>query len=946
MPRLFFTELENPRWLRPLESAGHFRRAPAAEEYADGSFRLPPWFEGEYLVRMASIVPADVSEILAAFEDDGHPHAQRQILDAALSMPPEEAAKLVPKIVSFLDQEGRHHLDPEGLLRLLRLLAAGGEPEKKAMRHVANALFQPRAPSPDDTYPGLLPEPDTGLDDFWYGQLLPGASEVLRVAFGHTALTILSGWLKDLSRATGHGDAGDQGSFIWRPSVGAHSQNNDHGRGNPLVSVTRDVAMAIIKDDPSSLPDVIYRLEQMQTPIGHRVALHVLALSIADHVPEAVDIGTDHLMNPTYLARTYRHEYAELARALLSSVPNDITDPWLTLIVSDPLVDEFEARAICAFNLDKEVSEVTEADVEQWRKLRVRELLASAESALPPKLVDELAALNAVLGERGDTPADFPSWSQSFSGPTTPTGRSELEAMTGTQLLQYLESWTPNSDVWYGPSREGLGRELIEVVRINPSQLGDVADLLVAYNPTYVRSVLRGLEMALKEGRLIPWKPVLGLLDKISQRPDEGDMPFTGNEDPGWRWTHQEAARLLRTGLLADARLRPAAEFRALIWDILARLAESPHPSPEHEAQYGGSNMDPYTLALNIVRGQAIAAVIAYLSWLVSTEQIVVGSSPHETAPEVWEKLDAHLDPAHDPSPAVRTMYGQDFPFLARVSPQWASRNAELIFGVDQGDPDGQPRRDAAWLSYVSTHNPYAATFEILESIYMARVTDDNLTVALPPSSNRTPAGRTAEHVLLLCARGTIGINSADGLVRAYFEHALPASRAEALGHLGWLMFNEKGPVDDDFVGRLQELWNWRVAEASSSGKVEELSRFGWWFRSKRFDREWSVRNMALVAQTGHVTQMAGSIANDLEAYASDFPSESLDALEGLLADRESWETFSVVKHAPAILAAALDTDIPDLVAKANAIIEQLGRAGHLDVRERVAQARDGRPTT
>src|SRR5690606_26044312 len=47
---------------------------------------------------------------------------------------------------------------------------------------------------------------------------------------------------------------------------------------------------------------------------------------------------------------------------------------------------------------------------------------------------------------------------------------------------------------------------------------------------------------------------------------------------------------------------------------VIQHLRHSSDPTPEHEAQYGGRNMDPPTLAINSVRGQTLLALLALLA--------------------------------------------------------------------------------------------------------------------------------------------------------------------------------------------------------------------------------------------------------------------------------------------------------------------------------------------
>src|SRR6202034_1085191 len=76
----------------------------------------------------------------------------------------------------------------------------------------------------------------------------------------------------------------------------------------------------------------------------------------------------------------------------------------------------------------------------------------------------------------------------------------------------------------------------------------------------------------------------------------------------------QAIASLLEDSLRNDAE-GPAFTHRAEIRRILEFVCEHPDPTPEHEKQYGGNNMEPATLSINTVRGRAFHALFSYIFW-------------------------------------------------------------------------------------------------------------------------------------------------------------------------------------------------------------------------------------------------------------------------------------------------------------------------------------------
>src|SRR5262249_42877491 len=157
--------------------------------------------------------------------------------------------------------------------------------------------------------------------------------------------------------------------------------------------------------------------------------------------------------------------------------------------------------------------------------------------------------------------------------------------------VHLLKIWAPPDD-WFGPSREGLGRELSPIVQAHPERFAREAQLFVGVNPTYVRALIKGLNDAAKERRPFDWAPVLGLSEWVIEQPREIRVRRrTDDEDPDWGWTRKAIAGLLAAGFTKGPAEMPFT-LRERAWMILRELTDDPEPTPQYEAQYGGANLD------------------------------------------------------------------------------------------------------------------------------------------------------------------------------------------------------------------------------------------------------------------------------------------------------------------------------------------------------------------
>ena len=114
----------------------------------------------------------------------------------------------------------------------------------------------------------------------------------------------------------------------------------------------------------------------------------------------------------------------------------------------------------------------------------------------------------------------------------------------------------------------------------------------------------------------------------------------------------------------------------------------------DHEERYGGDNMDPFTLSLNTIRGEAMNNVVKYAQW-VQRGRTAEGSEgfSFDDAPEVRAVLEAHLDPERDLSLAIRAVYGRWSPQLYFMDETWVCANLSRIL------PKGTPPCQATWRS-------------------------------------------------------------------------------------------------------------------------------------------------------------------------------------------------------------------------------------------------------
>ena len=928
----FFDRLPSIGWLESLKAEGFFKHPPEPERDEEkGSVRFPPWPESRYLARMASEDPETVLEIALQVPDTENIYVHIDLVDAALAMPPEHAARLVERVKPWI-KSPYQLLIPEKVGALVVHLAQGGLVDEAL--DLAGSLLALR---PDDRrIPGAegqeslpaTPEPRAWYDDWHYAQILERHIPPLVIAGRERALSLLCDLLDaavTLFRSHKEGEVPKDYSYIWRPAIEDHPQNPGDGVEDALVSAVRDAAAQIAGNDPATVPALVQALEDRRWRIFHRVALHLLA-EFSHHAPELV------AQRLTDRARFddvgLRHEYTVLAQKCFASLSEEDKRKILSWIEEGPDLTKYKAGRE-AWTGQPPRDEEAGRYARLWR----RDHLAPLSGDLPPEWAHFYDELVAELG-----PAEHPEFVVYSSGIRTPVasvvGAEELRAMEAGEVVSFLESWQPSGD-FMGPSVEGLGRELTAAVASDPERFAVEANQFQGLVPDYVSGFICGLRDAAHAKNPFSWLPVLDLCRWVVDQSEE-----TSAEEPPelrrrWRWARELIADLLSHGFGEGASEIPF-DLRSKVWEILRLLTEDPDPTPDTEAGYSGSSAGFYELSINTVRGEAMHAVVHYALWVQRhirwrNKEKEVLAQGFDQMPEVRIVLDRHLDREQDPARSVRAVYGRFFPWLTLLDLEWATASVTKIFPTEETQWD---LHNAAWETYVIFCPVYDSVFDVLREEYSRAV--NHVSTELKESRyHPDPDERLAEHLMALYWRGKLDLDKPGGILERFYSKASDTLRGDALKFIGHSLGNTEGAVAPQVMERLKALWEHRLDGArratGSIGHVSELAAFGWWFISGKFDDTWAIAQLREALTITGRTEVDHLVAERLAMLAPSTPLPAVECLSLMIdGDVEGWHIDLWCEHIRAILATVLQST--DQVARKAAIslVHRLAARGYL----------------
>lgn len=929
----FFDRLENPEWVSALGRRGVFDDPPApvpADE--PGYVRFPPWPEGRYLARMASVAPDAVAAVLKKSQPTANPRVTAILLKCAQALPDENFQELAPKTAEWITDpaaaEFIEHFADEAATAVSRLVGVGKtEQGLKTARYLLRLERRSggSGDSAGDKILALLPEPVGRLSEWAYKDVIAQILPHLVDSAGLKGVRLFSSLLSlavKFSSSEGEQPDSDVGSWAWRPAIEDHAQNTDRGVRCLLVTATRDSAVRLAGVSQQDLRSVVGMLEA-GTVLHRRIALYVVAV-----VPDAAELAAERIVDRD-IFDDYRleHEYAGLLRSRLGEAPAEIQRTFLSWVFAGPDLDEFR-RCQEALTDSTPSPEDETVYAECWR----RDWLSVVADHLSG---DDAARYRELVAKYGDAEhPDFLTWHEGGFRPETPLAAEDMNALSPGEVIDFLASWRPGDGASRGFSSSiaGLGRTFQAVVAKRAGDFAVVADQVEALDPTYVRSFLDGIEAAVKAGTSVPWDPPLRLIASVLEYPfDPCEETSALDHDPGWGRTRGQAASLLEQGV-ADRDNRIPFELRQAVWSALEMLTRDPNPSPDDEAAGGYTNMDPFTLSLNVNRGRAMHAVVAYALWCRRELEArgAETAAGFDLLPEVRTVLERHLDPVSDSSLAVRAVYGKWLPWLILLDESWVAANTTRIL---PRSPELADLRDAAWDTYISWCPPFNKAYSVLQHEYEAAVERVPTTATVGFADDERTDAKLGEHLVTLFWRGRIQLS----LLERWFGRADDHLAGRVMSFLGKALRNTDGDVDPDVLQRIRQLWDTRLEMIGREPQhhVGEANAFAATFVSAKLDDKWSLAGLDVTLRSGGLRWLGRGVIERLGEIAATRPAEATRlTLRMLESAAAAWAHSGLRDQVRDVMAATSHATDPQTLRNRAAIVDHYVKRGDNDFRD------------
>jgi peptidoglycan/xylan/chitin deacetylase (PgdA/CDA1 family) len=499
---------------------------------------------------------------------------------------------------------------------------------------------------------------------------------------------------------------------------------------------------------------------------------------------------------------------------------------------------------------------------------------------------------------------------RSWDSPPPPLSEHEIEAMKPGQIARYLERREP-SDRSGDASPEGMSRLLVDRVVAHPSAFARLADRLAAVDPIYLRAILTGIQKAVAVERSLDWETVLDVIEAaVRGRPGPGAGPESEQE---WRRTCMAALAGLGAGLRQNV---VPFSLRERVWSTIEELSWT---SDGPQAAVDGP--DPN----GMLRSQAVSTAVPYAAWVRANSELEPAIAQ---IPEVDRCLEAHLDPARERSPAVRSVYGTRLLQLHTIDPAWVEAHVDAVF------PDAQelaPLREAAWDAYLPWARPTPEILATLEDRYLLAVSELPLPASRRKPADNDPPLSLARHLATLYLIDALDV-AEDGIVHRFVSRAAPRELTYFVTLTGSALERVDLERTDDARPRLSLLWDRIVewtADRDHDELVQALAPFGLWYAAGQFEPQWADghladllrRRIAVWPEFRALARVAGRAAEDPAAAV-----EIVGLYVDLLDDR--WRAYSVRDSLRAAIDLGLVSPDPTVQERAREVERSLEAKG------------------
>ncbi len=927
--RWFFSDLKNPAWVEPLADEGYFTNPLAAEQMEDNRRIFQPWPPSQFLAGSASGASGPVASVFCKVSTD-NPYVLRNMLDAAMAMPDLEAATVAKKVASALDEGADlYHGNQDALSKVAERLAANRETRDTSFFLCRSYLFpKKKAESTSQR-----------RENYGFLEAIKSLTPHMVPIQPEDTIGLLCEEVATAIQAKGKPAGGDpmfDYSYMWRPAIEEHEQNQTHDLAGTLVTPLRNAAKLAVTEKHLKLERVLDIVRDYKFLIFLRLAVHL----IDEFAETNQELARETMLNKELFDDyRFKHEYALLAGKRFNLLEPTEKDRFFTWLDDGPDMSGFDDWARETLG-----REPNEKDLDNRKKHWQYEKLWWIREHLDGHWKQQFDEMYATDGKPELADMSF-SIGPMTSGPDSPMSLGDLTGLPFLQALEKVCSWPPKQgDSLFMPVA-GLARTFEQYVKQDAVSASASAELMKGKPAPFVDSFVSAMQEAVSQDKDIEWPPVLDLCRWVVEQPrDQDTIPYETDEydraERTWKWARECITRFVSTCFKKfkknDAFFE---EYRKSLWDILLPLTQDPD-----ENRLGGDEhtdvrvRDFLAQSLSNPRAYALRVVFDYAKWVgehlqATNEGRKAVPGGFKAMPEVRKALEDGLKSGEHDSPAVRAVYGQNLGLLYWIDKDWLTPRVDELLNPSKSETE--PITDsgwAAWNAFLVRVPPHIEYFNLLKKQFKYAA-DQYRKVVVEEKTPYEVMTRFGEHLMILYGRGQLGLDDHGAILRRFLTDTSQVIRSHTIAFIGRSLTGDEDepsdPLPKQVIDRFVALWEWYWPAVGSRDKKPSSDVFGYWYICGCFDPRWALTKLGEYAESAPLLEPRYKLPKLLAKNAELNPSTALSIIEKLVEeDTEGWWVDGWREQIKDILSVAMNTDDEDTKTRATALINRLGRKG------------------
>jgi hypothetical protein len=558
--------------------------------------------------------------------------------------------------------------------------------------------------------------------------------------------------------------------------------------------------------------------------------------------------------------------------------------------------------------------------------MKLESIKRSIEYALRGKKLDgDLKAIHEMLYAEFESIIKRPAIRFGSSGAVPDKyalTQEEFDALDDDALVEKLNAYEPESHLY--SDQEALSNNLGAAAKSNPDRfitlLPKIANTKYMYLNTLVSAFWESIDSLSAEQ--------IGKIATVLKPVFSAQLEDTEESRDYYKWARSSATRFAEKAFdrnIEKKADRITADEASAVLDLILILCRDTDPTVEYEEKED-DNMDPSSLSINSVRGQAMHALIHAMVWANRNKVDT------EFMDKVFTELDWHLVENNDSSHAIRSVYGWYFSTIWGTRGDWAMANKEKIFSDDRL---GQTAADA----YTSYSRVHPDAIELLGSVFERQIPR----LASKPDEKKRGIAleglkHLVQHLSLHYWYGHIDL-AADSLMTQMLEASHTKYLSEIINFIGFRLYKadeNKLKITKQELSRLSSLWGYMVAlTEKDDSKKEALADFGTWFASGKFNDDWSLDQLIVAIKIAGSIDLDFAVLKRLEKLAEAHSAKAVTVIDSMVdgAARDRWSIGTWRDNAVSILSTAYHSTNESTKRAASTLANKLVNMGYTEYR-------------